>query len=66
MVRNPLKKSKEQDKVEVPETSEPSIKPDVQVVERSINLTLINDKINYLIGLIQKIAEACEIDLAKE
>lgn len=35
------------------------------LVEREINLTLINDKLNYIISTVNRIAEACEIDLSK-
>lgn len=37
--------------------------PQVQIVEREITLGLLNDKINYLTGILIKIAEASEIEL---
>ena len=65
MVRNPSKRSEE--KPEIPQM--PQAKGDqqdpqnVQVIEREVNLALINDKLNYVTGLLHKIAEACEVDL---
>jgi len=65
MVRNPLKKSEE--KEEAPKAAEdPKEEAGTQIIERAITLSLINDKLNYLIGLVQKIGEACEVDLSKE
>lgn len=64
MVRNPLKK--EEPTPPAPPQEQPqSEAPQVQVVEREINLTLINDKLNYITGIVHKIAEACEVDLSK-
>jgi len=36
-----------------------------QVQEREINLTLINDKLNYLIEVINKVAEKAEVNLGE-
>lgn len=65
-MRNPLVKQKEEVKPEpaVPTPSEPETP--VQLVEREINLSLINDKLNYITGLLHKIIEAAEIDLEKK
>jgi len=64
MVRNPLKKSEE----EVKEVPKPEVKEEVstQVVERVINISLLNDKLNYVIGALHKIAEACEVDINEQ
>lgn len=40
------------------------VKPEVpQIQEREINLTLINDKLNYIISAVNKIAEKEGVDL---
>lgn len=59
-MRMPKKKDEETQEAEAP-----AVSPNTKVVEREINLALINDKLNYLITLSTKIAEACEIDLSK-
>lgn len=64
MVRNPMKRSEP----EVPapeEKKEAEAAPQVQIVEREINLSLLNDKLNYMTGILHKIAEACEVDLSE-
>jgi len=65
MVRNPLKKEPPEEELPVmpqPQQKEPTSQ-NMQIVERPITLELINDKINYLTGVIHKIAEAAEIQL---
>jgi len=42
---------------------EPEQPEQPQVQEREINLTLINDKLNYIITLINKVAEKEGVDL---
>lgn len=75
MVRNPLRRVAEIDenveaiKQEVNTTLPPRpLKADeadlTRVIEREINLSLLNDKINFNTELLLKIAEACEIDLS--
>ena len=65
MVRNPIKsETKEEVPAPTPEAPEAPAVP-TQFVEREINLSLINDKLNYITGLLHKIAEAAEIDLEK-
>lgn len=60
MVRNPMKREPE----EVPKVEEKQAEtPQVQIMEREISLSLLNDKLNYLTGVIHKIAEACEVNL---
>ncbi len=66
-MRNPTKK-KEEKKEEVPEVPEAPAAPAetegaAPIIEREINLSLINDKLNYLISTTNKIAEACEVNL---
>jgi hypothetical protein len=63
MVRNPLKRSEPEQKESEESKQNQNNKQDVQIMEREINLSLINDKLNYLSGIIHKIAEACEVDL---
>lgn len=64
MVRNPVKKKEDE---EVPTPSESaSPNPQGTVIEREINLSLINDKLNYAIGLLHEIANACDIDTSKK
>jgi hypothetical protein len=63
MGRNPVK-DKEIPEAPTPEHSAPAT-PQGVVVEREITLSLINDKLNYAIGLLHEIAKACEIDLTK-
>lgn len=58
-MRNPLKKEEEK-KEAVPEIQEAEPKP-VQIVEREVTLSLINEKLNYVTGILHKIAEAAEI-----
>jgi len=59
-MRNPTKDKAKDDKAKAPagESSE-----SVPVVEREINLGLINDKLNYVISTVNKIAEACDVEL---
>jgi len=63
MARNPARKAPEP---ELPPTPAPPKEgnKDVQVVEREITIGLLNDKLNYLTGIVHKIAEACECDLS--
>lgn len=65
MVRNPLTKPKAPEETtpepEVPKAPEAA----ALISEREINLSLINDKLNYVISVVNKIAEAAEIDLNK-
>lgn len=66
MVRNPIKQEEPQAPTpEAPKAPAEAEAPKVptQFVEREINLSLINDKLNYVTGLLHKIAEAAEIDL---
>lgn len=57
MVRNPKKeKAKEQEATPQPEKAQP-------IVEREINIALLNDKLNYVISTLNVIAEELEIDL---
>lgn len=61
MVRNIIKK----DEVPEAEPISPAANiPQVQIREMEINLSLINDKINYMTSLLHKIAEACEINFS--
>lgn len=59
-MRNPIIK-----KEELPVPEPPAEAQNIQIVEREINLSLINDKLNYITGLLHKIVEAAEIDLTK-
>jgi hypothetical protein len=61
MVRNPLK---QEDPAEQPE-EQPTQKGPVEIREVEINLSLVNTKLNYLTGLVIKIADACKIDLSQ-
>lgn len=61
-MRNPVQKKEEAPPV--PEPTEQQETP-VQIVEREITLSVINEKLNYAIGLLHKIGEACEIDKEK-
>lgn len=61
MVRKPIQRSQPED---VPQSAT-APESQVQYQEREINLSLINDKLNYLIGVCNQIAQACEIDLSK-
>lgn len=69
MARNPLKKSEPapqpEQEPELPPLppKETGGAPGVQVIERPINIGLINEKLNYITGLLIKVAEACEVDL---
>lgn len=65
MVRNPIKKEEAQEEPAAPAPPVPINNENVQFVEREVNLSLLNDKLNYLTGLVHKIAEAAEIDLSK-
>ena len=66
MVRNPLKRKEETEgPLEIPKAETVS-EEGVQIIEREINISLINNKINYVIGLLQKIADACDVDNPKE
>ena len=60
MVRNPIKKAAPEEIPQEEPKNEES--PQVQVLEREISLSLINDKLNYLTGVIHKIAQACEVE----
>lgn len=42
----------EQENPNIPQKASP--KPEIQYVEREITLSTINDKLNYLIGLVQE------------
>lgn len=64
MPANPFKKKKEEVKEE-PKQEVPTIepRPQGQIVEREITLALLNDKLNYLISSIHKIADESGISL---
>lgn len=64
MVRNPLKKTEEVK--EDPKPAEVKAETGVQVIERPINISLLNDKLNYIIGILTKIAKAAEIDISEQ
>jgi len=65
-MRNPVAKKKEEEVAkEVPSPTPTAPVVQEAVVEREINLSLINDKLNYVISTVNKIAEACEVDLNK-
>lgn len=59
MVRNPTKQE------EMPQPQKKEEAQNVQIIEREISLSLLNDKLNYMTGLLHKIAEACQIDLSQ-
>lgn len=61
MPRNPVKKQESPELPPLPTPSEEKSQ-NVQVVEREVTLSLLNDKINYLTNVVHKIAEACECD----
>ena len=70
MVRNPLKREADLPAKETPQAQQPQApqtarggEPQVQIVEREINLALLNDKLNYITGILLKVADACEVDL---
>lgn len=66
MVRNMLnKKNQPADEDEDAEAQEDShnLLETPGVIEREINISLLNDKLNYLISAINKIAEASDIKL---
>lgn len=68
MPRSPfVKEKREKAEEQVGAVPSPSGVPDadsnVQIVERVIDLNLINDKLNYLIAGMNKLAEAAEINL---
>jgi Mg2+/Co2+ transporter CorB len=60
-MRNVFKKEKEQEQ-ESPEIPKIEDNRDVQIIEREINLNLLNDKLNYITGLVLKLCEAAEIE----
>lgn len=62
MVRNPIAKEDPQPEPVEQAAPEQPAQP-VQVIEREVTLSLLNDKLNYLTGVIHKIAEAAEIKL---
>lgn len=63
MVRNIFNKREE---VTAPEaTKAEANQAEVQVVERIIDLNLINDKLNYITGVLHKFAKESGIDLAQ-
>lgn len=53
------RKEKEKEKQEVASPEEST-----RVIEREINLGLINDKLNYLTAVINEIAKEAEVDLS--
>lgn len=61
-MRNPIRKKEEE--IQTPDAQIEN--PTMQVIEREITLSLLNDKINYITGLLHKIVEAAEIDLDKK
>ena len=62
-MRNPIKR-KEDEVQEGPEQQVNVMQtPQGVVVEREVNLSLINDKLNYAMGLLHKIAQACEVEI---
>lgn len=64
MARNPNKEI-EEDMDNPGISANTSNAPKVQVIEREINLALLNDKVNYMTGILLKIAEACKVDLSE-
>lgn len=61
-MRNPLRKEPEAAPVPIPQA--PALpEPTVQIVEREITLSVVNEKLNYAIGILHKIAEAAELDI---
>lgn len=58
MARHPIKEREDTEEVPTPSERAPA---QTSLVEREINLSLINDKINYIIGVVNEIAKACEI-----
>jgi len=60
-MRNPIKREEIQPQAPA-QIAEPQ---NVQIIEREVTLSLLNDKLNYITGLLHKIAEAAEIDLIK-
>lgn len=62
MARNPTKTEEPQGLPEMP-TPQKIDNQNLQVIEREVNLGLINDKLNYITGLLHKVAEACEVDI---
>lgn len=65
MVRNVLNKKQVQDEPEMPEVAQAheAVPAEVQVVEREITIALLNEKLNYLISAVQKIADAADVKL---
>lgn len=64
MARNLMKnKSEEKPEGEKPEDTQGETQG--TIIEREINLPLLNEKLNYILSAINKIAEACEVDLSK-
>lgn len=67
-MRTPFRKDEPVAPAPVPAQA-PAQQPEPQaqgtILEREINLSLINDKLNYVISTLNKIAEAAEIDLNK-
>lgn len=61
MTRNLLKREEEETQ-EIKKEIEKK-ENDNQIVEREITLSLVNDKLNYLINLLNKIAKAAEIKI---
>lgn len=62
-MRNPLFKKEEVALAPVPKVEVKEEATNTQVVEREVNLSLVNEKLNYVIGLLHKICEAGEINL---
>jgi hypothetical protein len=59
-----LSKKEPEPAAPTPEPAQPAAQePQGLIIEREITLSLINDKLNYLSNVVNKIAEAAEIDL---
>lgn len=63
MPRNILNKNKQEDEENTDQTPQASFSPKEVVVERVIDLQLLNEKLNYIIGAVHKIADAADVDL---
>lgn len=63
MVRNPIKKKQDKTEEAPTPTPEAAAPGEMQYIERPVNIALLNDKLNYITGLLHKIAKACEVEL---
>ena len=65
MVRNFIRRSEPAELPTLPpkaEVGEAQQEAQVQILEREITLTLLNEKLNYITALLHKLADAAEVD----